>query len=118
MELLQKIKEVLDHKKVSFAKFAEYLGENEAELERKLINNSVEIRTLENISKELKIPLYRFFREPLGDLNERSDHPVYATITHEELLNLKRRLEVALREIEILKTEIEQQNQYIKNLNK
>ena len=113
--MLEKIKEYLERKNVSFSDFAEHIGESEQELERKFQNNTLEIRTLENISKELKIPLYRFFREPVGDLTKKEEHPIYATITHEELENLKRKLELATREIEILKTEIQHQNQLLIN---
>jgi len=117
MDLLEKINEVLREKNVSFEAFAEHIGVSEELLNEAFANNTLEIRTLEKISKELRIPLYRFFREPIGSLLEGSkDHPIFATITHDELAYIKLQLEIAQKEIKILKDELESQNEYIKQL--
>lgn len=115
--LIARIQDVLEKKNISFSEFSEHLGISEPTLKEALQNNSIEIRTLERISKDLKIPLYRFFREPLGDLLENAkDHPVYAAITHDELAQLKFQLEIAQKEISLLKKEIEERNTYISEL--
>lgn len=116
--LIEKIQQVLSKRKVTFSEFADHIGIPEGQLKQAFQNNSIEIRTLERISKELKIPLYRFFREPIGDLLESaSDHPVYANITQDELTHLKMQLEVAQREIMMLKRDLEDRNRVIDELN-
>jgi DNA-binding Xre family transcriptional regulator len=117
--LLEKIREVLKSRNIEFSMLAEHLGIPEDKLSHAFETNTVEIRTLEKISKELKIPLYRFFREPLGNLLESiKENQAYAAITHEELMLLKMHLEVAQREIELLKIELEDRNRYIDELKK
>lgn len=63
VNLKSKILQVLEMKKFTYSDMASYLNLSEAELDYALENNTLEIRTLELISKELRIPLYSFFRE-------------------------------------------------------
>ena len=63
MNLKEKILQVLEKKNYTYAELATYLSISEAELDFAIENNTIEIRTLELISKELRIPLYSFFRE-------------------------------------------------------
>ena len=63
MNLKAKILQVLEMKKFTYADLASYLNISENDLDFALENNTLEIRTLELISKELRIPLYSFFRE-------------------------------------------------------
>jgi transcriptional regulator with XRE-family HTH domain len=63
MNLKEKILQVLTIKNLTFADLASYLTLSEAELDIVLKNNTIDIRTLEHISKELNIPLYSLFRE-------------------------------------------------------
>lgn len=63
MNLKEKILQVLEMKKYTYADLASYLSMSETELDSAIENNTIEIRTLELISKELRIPLYSFFRE-------------------------------------------------------
>ena len=63
MNLKAKILQVLELKKFTYADLASYLNISETDLDFALENNTLEIRTLELISKELRIPLYSFFRE-------------------------------------------------------
>lgn len=63
MDLKDKLLHVLEMKNYSYADLADHLGISEAELDLAIKNNTIEIRTLELISKELRIPLYSFFRE-------------------------------------------------------
>lgn len=63
MNLKEKILQVLDKKNYTYTELATYLSISEAELDFAIENNTIEIRTLELISKELRIPLYSFFRE-------------------------------------------------------
>ncbi|MES2286141.1 MAG: hypothetical protein V4547_10670 [Bacteroidota bacterium] len=63
MNLKEKILQVLEKKNYTYAELATYLSISEPELDFAIENNTIEIRTLELISKELRIPLYSFFRE-------------------------------------------------------
>lgn len=63
MNLKEKILQVLEKKNYTYAELASYLSISESELDFAIENNTIEIRTLELISKELRIPLYSFFRE-------------------------------------------------------
>ena len=63
MNLKEKILKVLEAKNYTFTDLAKYLNVSETDLDSSVSNNSIEIRTLELISKELRIPLYSFFRD-------------------------------------------------------
>lgn len=63
MNLKERILQVLESKKFTYTDLASYLNISEADLDYALENNTLEIRTLELISKELRISLYSFFRE-------------------------------------------------------
>ncbi len=63
MHLKEKLLQVLELKNYTYADLAAYLSISESELDAAIENNTIEIRTLELISKELRIPLYSFFRE-------------------------------------------------------
>lgn len=61
--LSQKIKALLLSENYTFKQLADYLSLSEAELENGLENKTLEIRHLEEISKNLKVPLYSIFRD-------------------------------------------------------
>ncbi len=61
--LSQKIKDLLVSENYTFKQLADYLNLSEAELENGLENKTLEIRYLEEISKNLKVPLYSIFRD-------------------------------------------------------
>ena len=61
-ELLDKINEILKSMNYSFEDLAGHLGMNSQELKKAIEERKLELRTLEFISKELRIPLYSFFR--------------------------------------------------------
>lgn len=72
MDLKQKIEEILAKEKYSFKELAEYVGMPEQDLITAIETKKLEVRTLELMSKGLKIPLYSFFRgkQPYGNPNE------------------------------------------------
>lgn len=74
--LKERIIAVLDSRKLTYKQLTEYLGVTEQQLDHALEQNTIEIRTLEQISKELRIPLYSFFRNP-DDINNEGEHPYY-----------------------------------------
>jgi transcriptional regulator with XRE-family HTH domain len=67
--LKDKIIAILESRKLSYEALALYLGTTQEELDKAFSNNTLEIRTLELISKELRIPLYSFFRDPDSTYN-------------------------------------------------
>ncbi len=62
--LKERIVAVLTARKLTYKQLTEYLNMTEQQLDHALEQNTIEIRTLEQISKELRIPLYSFFRHP------------------------------------------------------
>ena len=61
--LMKKINEILIKENYTFKQLADYLNLSEDQLEKGLINKTLEIRHLEDISKNLKVPLYSIFRD-------------------------------------------------------
>lgn len=68
--LKQRIIAVLAARSLTYKQLTEYLGITEQQLDHALEQNTIEIRMLEQISKELRIPLYSFFRNPDEDDTE------------------------------------------------
>jgi len=63
MNLKNKIVKLLEQNNYTYWQLADHLHITEAELDHALETKTLEVRTLELISKELRIPLYSFFRE-------------------------------------------------------
>ncbi|HRG59921.1 MAG TPA: hypothetical protein PK323_13275 [Bacteroidia bacterium] len=62
----------------SFEDLASHLGMNAEQLNLAIDDKKVELRTLEFISKELRIPLYSFFdREDFVSINNLPEEPFY-----------------------------------------
>ncbi|HTF03066.1 MAG TPA: hypothetical protein VK826_03540 [Bacteroidia bacterium] len=74
--LKERIVAVLAARKLTYKQLTEYLGVTEQHLDHALEQNTIEIRTLEQISKELRIPLYSFFRHP-DEAENPTDQPYY-----------------------------------------
>ena len=102
--LKQKIQEILSKENYTFKQLADYLNIPEEQLESGLSNKTLELRHLEEISKNLSVPLYSFFREHDFKLNF-SEKPVYTNkLWHEnEEESSPQRL---MEEIEMLKQAI------------
>ncbi|MGZ4066025.1 MAG: hypothetical protein ACXVPN_06455 [Bacteroidia bacterium] len=64
MNLKGKIVELLQKQNYSYKDLAEHVNLTEEQLDHALETKTLEVRTLELISKELRIPLYSFFRDP------------------------------------------------------
>lgn len=63
MEIKVRLIEILKKENYTFTQLAEYLDMSEEDLTNALEQKTLELRSLELISKTLKIPLYSFFRE-------------------------------------------------------
>jgi transcriptional regulator with XRE-family HTH domain len=69
MDLKSRIIAILESRNLSYETLVNYLGISQADLDKAFDENTLEIRTLELISKELRIPLYSFFREAGTEFN-------------------------------------------------
>ena len=67
--LRKKIEEILVKENYTFSQLADYLNLSEEQLENGLANKTLELRYLEDISKNLKVPLYSFFRDQSHAVN-------------------------------------------------
>jgi len=76
LRLKEKIVQILEVKNFTYADLARQLSLSESQLDHALQNNTIEVRTLELISKELRIPLYSFFRENYDSI-EVAKQPYY-----------------------------------------
>lgn len=63
MNLKFRIKQLLEKHHHTYGELASYVGLTEDQLDKVLDNHTIEIRTLESISKAIKVPLYSFFRD-------------------------------------------------------
>lgn len=74
--LLDKINDILIKENYTFKQLADFLNITEEALEKGLINKTLEIRHFEEISKNLKVPLYSIFRDP-NEKNNLSEKPFF-----------------------------------------
>lgn len=115
-DLKERIISVLKSRNLTYGQLVEYLGVTEQELDKALQENTIEIRTLELISKELRIPLYSFFRNP-DAVKEESEHPYYnVNIWAPEEIHLMTENENLRKEIDRLRLEIAKKELLIQGL--
>lgn len=74
--LKEKVQAILAKENYTFRQLADYLNLSEEQLEEGLENKTLELRYLEDISKNLKVPLYSFFRDHDHAMNY-SEKPYY-----------------------------------------
>ena len=111
MSLIKRIEKFLASRDQTLEDLADYLDMDLDELTRGISDSSVEVRTLENISKALRIPLYSFFP---GFIDHAKKHeiPYYdRRLPNEADLTVQS-------EIEIVKDEIRFLTKYLKNRQK
>ncbi len=79
MSLKEKILQLLAVQNTSYENLSMRLGLTEQQLDAALETEELEVRTLELISKEMRIPLYSFFREESRkkDSVAQLDEPYY-----------------------------------------
>ena len=110
LNLKEKILQVLEMKKFTYADLASYLAISESELDYALENNTLEIRTLELISKELRIPLYSFFRENFEGFDFEKEPYYNVNIWSKEEAKFTLELKALRHEIEELRAEVRQKD--------
>jgi transcriptional regulator with XRE-family HTH domain len=116
MDLKSRILQVLEMKKFTYADLASYLNISESDLDYALEHNTLEIRTLELISKELRIPLYSFFRENFGGLDYEREPYYNVNIWSKEEAKFTLELKALRQEIELLRAEARQKDLLIEAL--
>jgi transcriptional regulator with XRE-family HTH domain len=107
-EYKDKIIEVLNSMNYSFDDLASHLGMNAEQLNEAIIDKKVGLRTLEFISKELRIPLYSFFRnEDYVPINNLTEEPFYTNKINENTFDLLQIENILLKkEVENLKAQL------------
>lgn len=110
MNLKEKILQVLESQKATYSDLASYLKLSEADLDFALENNTLEIRTLELISKELRIPLYSFFRENFEGFHFEKEPYYNVNIWSKEEAKFALELKALRQEVEQLKAEVRQKD--------
>jgi transcriptional regulator with XRE-family HTH domain len=110
MNLKEKILQVLEVKKFTYADLASYLNISESELDYALENNTLEIRTLELISKELRIPLYSFFRENFEGFDFEKEPYYNVNIWSKEEAKFTLELKALRQELDELRAEVRQKD--------
>lgn len=114
--LKERIIAVLDSRKLTYKQLTEYLGVTEQQLNHSLEQNTIEIRTLEQISKELRIPLYSFFRNP-EQVGEEGQLPYYnVNIWAPEEMHMRVENDTLRAEVDKLRLEIARKELLIQGL--
>jgi hypothetical protein len=106
VNLKSKILQVLEMKKFTYADMASYLNISESDLDYALEHNTLEIRTLELISKELRIPLYSFFRENFDGFDFEKEPYYNVNIWSKEESKYTLELKALRQEIEQLRIDL------------
>ena len=115
--LKEKILHVLEMKNYTYADLASHLSISEADLDFAIENNTLEIRTLELISKELRIPLYSFFRENFEGFDFEKEPYYNVNIwSEEEVPKVAPDLKLLQQEIEALRADVRKKELLINNL--
>jgi len=110
MNLKNKIVKLLGQNNYTYQQLAEHLRITEAELDHALETKTLEVRTLELISKELRIPLYSFFREQNEKPNLEPDKEKFYDVNIWSDQEVKYKSEINLLKEELQKLAIESKN--------
>ncbi len=119
MNLKEKIVELLAEKKISYSDLAHHIGITEQQLNKALETKTLEIRMLEIISKELRIPLYSFFRDEESlkkYLNSQQKSYYDTNIWSDQEIILKNEINNLKVKINELENELNSKNEIISNL--
>ncbi len=69
MNIKEQLLEILKKENYTFSQLADFLSMPEEELSVALNEKTLDLRSLELISKALRVPLYSFFRDPNNKFN-------------------------------------------------
>jgi transcriptional regulator with XRE-family HTH domain len=117
MNLKGKIVRLLKESNYTYKDLAQHLSLTEAELDHAFETKTVEIRTLELISKELRIPLYSFFRDPEFIAAYGDKEPYYnVNIWSDQEVKLKTDIKDLKKQLDTLKSELKKREALIEAL--
>ena len=117
MNLKGKIVRLLKESNYTYKDLAQHLNLSEAELDHAFETKTVEIRTLELISKELRIPLYSFFRDPEFIAAYGDKEPYYnVNIWSDQEVKLKTDIKDLKKQLDTLKSELKKREALIEAL--
>lgn len=110
------VEDVLKKKEATFRMLAEEIGMSEELLDEALQNEYLQIRILELISKELRIPLYSFFRsaEDLTDYSKQKIKFYNVDISKLPSMELHTEIEILRKEITHLQNQLSEKERLAK----
>ncbi len=116
LKFKKKVKAFLKARKKTLSDLADNIEESEDNLDKALEDNSMEIRTLEKISKALQIPLFSFFSYP-PETAPKMEIPFYTQrLPDTEKDHVKTDAEVLKGEIELLEMYIKEKKEQLRML--
>ena len=119
MNLKEKILSLLEENNYSYTQLAEFIGISEDKLDYALETETLEVRTLELISKALRIPLYSFFRDPdkmAQQINKEEDKFYNVSLWEHQKMEVRSENKKLKEEIEEYKKELDKKDQIIEAL--
>ena len=116
MKLKEKIEIFLKARNKTLKDLAEYIEISEEHLIQSLTDKTLEVRTLEQISKALRIPLFSFFHYPASIEQNEQIRYYNMKLPDSEEIDYKSPKEELLSEIEILKIQLHDREETLKQL--
>lgn len=118
VNLKKKIIELLAKQSYSYKELAEHLNLSEEQLDHALETKTLEVRTLELISKELRIPLYSFFRDPkqLAEYMEEKEKYYDVNIWSDQEIKYKSEITKLREDLQKLSSEVKNKDMLIETL--
>lgn len=117
MNLKKKIVSLLLQSNYTYKDLADHLNLTEEQLDEAFETKSLEVRTLELISKELRIPLYSFFRDPEFVKLYGDKEPYYnVNIWSDQEIKLKTDIKSLKSELAAMKAELKRKEAIIEAL--
>ena len=122
INLKEKVLAVLKLNNHTYSELAEHVSISEKELDRQFADNSLEVRTLEVISKALRIPLYSLFRDTNYEFKYNEERYYNVDIWGKEGVELRTTLKkdaqgnILDAELEKLKKELKEKEKIINEI--
>jgi transcriptional regulator with XRE-family HTH domain len=122
INLKEKVLQVLKLNNHTYSELAEHVGLSEKELDKQFSDSTLEVRTLELISKALRIPLYSLFRDTTYEFNFDEEMYYNVDIWGREGVELRTTLKkdslgnIAEGEIEKLRKELQEKEKLLREM--